>query len=116
MSEESATTANLVVFRGYGTPQRLQLSGRALRNTPDVTVAGASALQNLMAAFNRLESDELANVVVRATYRGETSETISDGDGYFTLELELATQVDPAQIWHEVMELLQPDQPVLGNQ
>ena len=60
MSEGTENAVNLVVFRGYGTPQRLFLSGRVLRNAPDVAVMGASTLRNLAAAFNRLDSNETA--------------------------------------------------------
>ena len=44
---DDGNSINLVLFRGYGTAQRLYLSGRALRNAPDIAVAGASTVQNL---------------------------------------------------------------------
>src|SRR4051794_1566838 len=101
MSERSENTVNLVVFRGYGTPRRLFLSGRLLRNTPDVAVMGASTLRNLVAAFNRLDSDELPNITVRATYRDESWETATDEEGYFALQIEPENPVDAAQMWHD---------------
>jgi phosphatidate phosphatase APP1 len=93
---------NLVLFRGYGTPQRLVFSGRALRDAPDVGVAGASTLQNLVASFDRIDSQEVANVTVRAVYRGEEWETTSDDEGYFVFVLEPASPPDPVQVWQEV--------------
>lgn len=94
-------TIHLALFRGYGTPQQLFLSGRALRNAPDVAAPHASLLQNLAASFNRIESDEAPDVTVRAVYRGEVWETVTDEDGYFFFALEPARP--PATSgWHEV--------------
>jgi phosphatidate phosphatase APP1 len=94
-------TIHLALFRGYGTPKQLFFSGRALRNAPDVAEPGASLLQNLAASFNRIESDEAPDVTVRAVYRGEAWETVTDEDGYFFFALEPATA--PATPgWQEV--------------
>ena len=93
---------NLVVFQGYGTPSRLYLSGRVLRNAPDVAQLGASALRNLAAAFNRLDSNELSNVTVRASYRDESWETTSDEEGYFVFEIEPASPLAADQVWHDL--------------
>jgi len=94
-------TIHLALFRGYGTSQQLFFSGRALRNAPDVAAPGASLLQNLAASFNRLESDEEPNVTVRAVYRGEGWETVTDEDGYFFFALEPASP-PAASGWHEI--------------
>ena len=98
----SANAVNLVVFHGYGTPHRLYLSGRVLRNAPDVAVMGASVLRNLAAAFNRLDSNELPNVTVRASYRDETWETTSDEEGYFTFEIEPQSPFAAGDTWHDL--------------
>jgi phosphatidate phosphatase APP1 len=92
---------NVVVFRGYGTSHRLFFSGRVLRNAPDVAVVGASVLHNLTAAFNRLDSNELPNVRVRAEHRGESWEAITDEEGYFLFEIEPQTPLASA-LWHDV--------------
>jgi phosphatidate phosphatase APP1 len=101
MSEREEGAVNLVAFRGYGTPQRIYFSGRVLRNTPDVAVAGASALRNLVAAFNRLDSNELPNVTVRAAYRNESWETTSDEEGYFVFEIEPQSPLNAETLWHD---------------
>jgi phosphatidate phosphatase APP1 len=106
---------NLVLFRGYGTPARLVFSGRALHNAPDVTLAAdadagvapttgrrAGLLRNLAASFNRLESDEAANVLLRAEYGGEVWEAISDDEGYFAFVLEPAGPPATTEAWQEV--------------
>lgn len=103
---------NLALFRGYGTPERMVFSGRALRNAPDVALAvdtpgeegerkPATLLQNLVASFNRLESDEASNVLLRAEYGGETWEALSDDEGYFVFVLEPAAPSTAAP-WQEV--------------
>jgi phosphatidate phosphatase APP1 len=102
MSDAAENSVNLIVFRGYGTPKRLHLSGRVLRNAPDVAVMGASALRNLAAAFNRLDSNELPNITVRASYRDESWETTSDTEGYFELEIEPENPVDATKMWHDL--------------
>jgi phosphatidate phosphatase APP1 len=98
----SVNAVNLVVFHGYGTPRRLYLSGRVLRNAPDVAQLGASALRNLAAAFNRLDSNELPNVIVRASYRDESWETTSDDEGYFAFEIEPEHPLTAGDVWHEL--------------
>lgn len=99
---DDGNSINLVLFRGYGTAQRLYLSGRALRNAPDIAVAGASTVQNLAAALNRFDSNEVANVLVRAVYLGEVWETTSDEEGYFVFMLELSNSTDAEGGWQEV--------------
>ena len=98
----STNAVNLVVFHGYGTPRHLYLSGRVLRNAPDVAVMGASVLRNLAAAFNRLDSNELPNVTVRATYRDQTWETTSDEEGYFAFEIEPENPLAAGDTWHDL--------------
>lgn len=98
----SANAVNLVVFHGYGTPRRLYLSGRVLRNAPDVAVMGASVLRNLAAAFNRLDSNELPNITVRATYRDQSWETTSDEEGYFAFEIEPDSPLASGDTWHDL--------------
>lgn len=107
-----AGEVNLALFRGYGTTERMVFSGRALRNVPDVALAadvpseegerkGTTLLQNLVASFNRLESDEAPNVLLRAEYGGETWEALSDDEGYFVFVLEPAAPSTAAP-WQEV--------------
>ncbi len=98
----SANTVNLIVFHGYGTPRRLYLAGRVLRNAPDIAVMGASVLRNLAAAFNRLDSNELPNITVRATYRDQSWETTSDEEGYFAFEIEPENPLAGDESWHDV--------------
>lgn len=94
-------TIHLALFRGYGTSRQLFFSGRALRNAPDAAAPGASLLQNLAASFNRFESDEMPNLLVRAVYRGEVWETVTDEEGYFFFALEPASP-PAASGWHEI--------------
>lgn len=110
-----AGAVNLVVFHGYGTPRRLYLSGRVLRNAPDVALLGASALRNLAAAFNRLDSNELPNITVRISLRDESWETTSDEEGYFFFEIEPENPLAAGEVWHELAVTWQhPDEDAVG--
>jgi phosphatidate phosphatase APP1 len=93
--------ALLVPYRGFGTPAQVTLRGRALRDPglppPE---AGAGAWANLLAAFERLESDELNDVAVRGQLGDLVLETRSDDEGYFELSFAPATPLAPG--WHAV--------------
>ncbi len=63
---------------------------------------GASVLRNLAAAFNRLDSNELPNITVRASYRDESWETTSDEEGYFAFEIEPENPLASGETWHDL--------------
>ena len=94
----------LVPYRGYGTANTLYLKGRVLLdNGNTASTPDATALDNLLAAYRRLESDEVANGVVMASLAGQTWTAVTDGEGYFDFALNPLPAVDTRQIWHEVM-------------
>lgn len=83
-----AEPRRIVAFRGYGTPQVLQIMGRVLEGKPLPEATDDDTLwQNLLAMYTRLESDELIGVVVCGSYAGQTQESVTDRNGYFTLRL-----------------------------
>ncbi len=88
-------------YRGYGTPQVATLFGRVLRD-PGIPAPEAddSAWENLLATYERLESDEIPGVVVRGILEGMSSEAISDDEGYFELSFQPAQPLHPG--WHQV--------------
>jgi phosphatidate phosphatase APP1 len=90
-------------YPGFGTRERLLVRGRVLddeglRPAPP----GASAWRNLRDAWRRFETDERADVRVRAVFQGRTHETRTDGEGYFDLSLVPAAPPDAGETWHEV--------------
>jgi phosphatidate phosphatase APP1 len=103
----------LIAYRGYGNEQTLHLHGRALQ---DAALAPAQAddsrLENLWAAYRRLESDEVAGVHVTAHFAGGVWSTVTNREGYFALAITPATPVPTAQIWQSVYLHWSPaDQP-----
>ena len=91
----------VAAYRGYGTPQRVALFGRVLRD-PGIPSPEAddSAWENLLATYERLESDEIAGVRVRGALEGRFAEAISDDEGYFELVFQPSPPLNPG--WHGV--------------
>ena len=92
----------ILPYLGYGTRNKLTLCGRVLEDEGFRPSADAdSRWRNLIRFWKRLESDEVAGARLRA--RG--TETATDREGYFHLELEGAFRPG----WHKVpLELISP--------
>jgi phosphatidate phosphatase APP1 len=100
----------IVPYLGYGTAAKLTMSGRVLRD-PRIGPARSveSRRRNLVEFYKRLESDEVPGARVRARFRQVEAEVVTDGEGYFSVEL---TPGPPAEAgaWHDIaLELVQPD-------
>jgi phosphatidate phosphatase APP1 len=94
---------------GFGTPDKLQLSGRVLEDE-GLTVASASdtSWRNMVRTFKLLESDEVPGARVRARIADAMCEVSADAEGYFSVELKPAAPID-APGWHAVeLELIEP--------
>ncbi len=88
-------------YHGYGTPMSVRLTARVLRDpTIPLPEANDSAWENLLANIERLESDEIAGVAVRAELAGAHAEAVSDAEGY--LDLSLTPACPLATGWHRV--------------
>lgn len=73
---------------GYGTPSRLVLSGRVLRDRDLIRSAPTdSKWRNLRNSFRRFATREVADVRVRARYGSFETLAASDAEGYFWLDL-----------------------------
>jgi phosphatidate phosphatase APP1 len=79
----------ILPYLGYGTSEKLALCGRVLQ---DEAFRPASSSErrwrNLVAFVKRLESDEVSGARLRASFGGRSVETVSDREGYFSVELE----------------------------
>jgi phosphatidate phosphatase APP1 len=93
--------ALIMPYRGFGTHDSARLLLRVLRD-PGIPrpEADDSAWENLLAAYERFESDELAGVRVRAELAGAVAEGVTDDEGYFLFELRPQTLLAPG--WHTV--------------
>lgn len=89
-------------YIGYGTPAKLVVSGRVLEDKGIIRSAGLdSKWRNLRNTFRRFSTDEVAGARVRARYSGAEALGITDGEGYFRIEIEpgaLSTGIP----WHTV--------------
>jgi phosphatidate phosphatase APP1 len=56
--------------------------------------------RNLVAFFKRMETDVVPGARLRASLRNQTTETVSDRQGYFTVELKPSSPVKPG--WHDI--------------
>ena len=96
----------ILPYLGYGTSERLALCGRVLQDEGFRPSSDAERRwRNLVAFLKRMESDEVPGARVRATFAGRAVETVSDNEGYFSVELE-APGSPPG--WHEI-QLELPD-------
>ena len=91
----------ILPYLGYGTSEKLALCGRVLEDEGfRPTRDSERRWRNLAAFLKRLESDEIPGARLRATFGGRSVETITDGEGYFSVEFEAPGT--PAG-WHEIL-------------
>ena len=99
----------IVPYLGYGTLDKLLLSGRVLEDEGFIPATDADrAWRNLINMYKRFETDEVPGARVRALFQGVEHEAVTDEEGYFSLELK-PVQPLGLQPWQEVeLELLDP--------
>lgn len=79
-------------YLGFGNAHRLWIKGRVLDEASFREQTGQdSSWSNLIALYHRLESDEVAGARVVARFEGRDWETVTDGGGYFSFEIEAST-------------------------
>jgi len=67
-----------------------------------------SIWENLVASYKRMNSNELPNVTIKATFQHLEKELITDEEGYFTLELNSEIPFVTENSWQEIhLELTQ---------
>jgi phosphatidate phosphatase APP1 len=99
----------LMPYLGYGTPEKLLLSGRVLEDEGLFRADDSDyTWQNLVNMYRRFETDEVPAARIRALFQGVQKEVVTDQEGYYSLEINPIKPVEP-QPWHEVeLELLDP--------
>lgn len=110
-----AKTLMIVPYLGYGNAATLTIKGRVLdeRGFSDQGLHD-SAWRNFGALYQRLESDEVRGVRVRATLDESEWETVTDAGGYFHFEVALPQPLARSG-WHEVNLSLLPDSGVTAR-
>jgi phosphatidate phosphatase APP1 len=78
----------LVPYFGFGNAHKVWVRGRVLDERVFREQTGEdSAWNNMVALYQRLESDEVAGARVRAHFQGRRQDTTTDRGGYFSFEL-----------------------------
>lgn len=91
----------IVPYLGFGNAGMVSVRGRVLdEHGFRAHSLQDSAWRNVAALYQRLESDQVAGARVRARFHGVEAEAVTDGGGYFTIDLALPTPVEGG--WHAV--------------
>jgi phosphatidate phosphatase APP1 len=95
-------------YRGFGNSHEFYLKGRVLRETRPATLDKANLWDNLLATYRRFHSVEVPGAIVRITHGTESTDVLTDGEGYFELHLTNDRTVS-AEPWRKIeVQLLGP--------
>jgi len=110
----------IVYYRGFGGPTlggpshggpspdsssggSVWLKGRVLRERDLPTPSDRDSFwQNMLATYQRFESDEVSGVTVRIDAFGESYTTVTDQEGYFELTIHPPQDLPPGRVWFPV--------------
>ena len=97
----------VVPYLGFGNAGKLWVKGRVLDEpTFKVQTGEDSRWSNLLALYQRLESDEVPGARVRAHFQGQSYDAVTDEGGYFAFDISPAQTLEGG--WHKV-QLELPD-------
>ena len=92
----------IVPYIGFGNAGMVSVRGRVLDELGfRAHSLQDSAWRNVATLYRRLESDQVAGARVRAHFNGVQAEAVTDGGGYFTIDLALPAPVAHSG-WHTV--------------
>ncbi len=93
----------IVYYRGFGSPSAVWLKGRVLRERDLSTPSDRDTYwNNLLATYQRFETDEVPNVTVRVDAFGQSHTTVTDEEGYFDLTINPPNDLPPGRVWFPV--------------
>ena len=80
----------ILPYRSYGVANELNVMGRVIeQRTTILTEDDDTWWDNLLNMYRRFASREISGVQLRATYGGQSVETVTDAEGYFHAKLPL---------------------------
>lgn len=93
----------ILPYYGFGSSHQIYLKGRVLedRNIKDAE-SEDSIWENLVASYKRMNSNEIPNVKLKANFQHIEIETITDEEGYFTIELSSEIAFTTENNWQEI--------------
>jgi phosphatidate phosphatase APP1 len=96
----------IVYYRGFGSPSAVWLKGRVLRERDLSTPSDNDTFfHNILATYQRFESDEVPGVTVRVDAFGQSHTTVTDEEGYFEVTINPPDNVlsdNPGRVWFPV--------------
>ncbi|MFD2571343.1 App1 family protein [Spirosoma soli] len=93
----------IVYYRGFGSPTAVWLKGRVLRQRDLSTPSDNDTFwQNILATYQRFESDEVSGVTVRVEAFGKSYTTVTDEEGYFEITINPPNDLPPGRAWFPV--------------
>lgn len=93
----------IVYYRGFGSPSAVWLKGRVLRERNLSTPSDQDTYwNNLLATYQRFETDEVPNVAVRVDAFGQMHTTTTDEEGYFEVTINPPNDLPPGRVWFPV--------------
>jgi phosphatidate phosphatase APP1 len=100
----------IVPYRGYGTPVRLFVKGRVLKEKgKDLLGENDTVWDNLVHTYRRLATHEVPYAQVKVRFQGQEQQVTADEEGFFDAWIEPAKPVDQSQPWQTVqLELASP--------
>lgn len=109
----------IVVYRSYGTTNRLYIKGRVLEDKGITASDQDSIWKNLLTMYQRFESDEVPGAVLNVKFQNQEVKITTDSEGYFTINLIPTVPLISEDLWYEIeIELIEaplPFQPGLKN-
>ena len=104
----------IIYYRGFGSAAAVWLKGRVLRQRDLSTPSDHDTFwQNLLATYQRFDSDEVPNVTVRIDAFGQSHTAETDKEGYFEVTINPPNDLLPGRAWFPVRYslegILQPD-------
>lgn len=94
-------------YLGYGTADAFYVRGRVLEGEKlKPATADDTLWENLAATYQRFETDEIAGAKVTVKIEERTVETITNREGYFSVQVIPPASIDPEAanhpLWHEL--------------
>jgi phosphatidate phosphatase APP1 len=97
----SSTKVVISPYRGFGRQGEILVRGRVLCEKGITRATDAeSTLRNLVNAYRRFQTDEIAGARIIARYRESVVESVTNDEGHFTIRL-VPHELEPL-LWHEV--------------
>ena len=95
-------------YAGFGNQTQIKVSGRALEYKGHIqTTQEENLWDNLANAYQRFESDEIPDLALQVQFQQQTTELITDQEGYYQAQIPLQTTPNTTELWHPYQVTIQ---------